>query len=157
MLSLGHKISFAFLPFLIDSVTLAFLPCLHVCFCVFSFFFPCELPPPNRLAAHLSKFPPPPPFPAYLRFASAFPSICYPPCCCPTTSRTPPLPSMGQDANSVADSRKSQSPSPSAPQHRRGYQACDPCRKRKVKCDLGSMRSATPPPSPRHIRSATAD
>lgn len=24
-------------------------------------------------------------------------------------------------------------------QHRRGYQACDPCRKRKVKCDLGSM------------------
>ena len=22
--------------------------------------------------------------------------------------------------------------------HRRGYQACDPCRKRKVKCDLGS-------------------
>lgn len=29
------------------------------------------------------------------------------------------------------------SPSPQ-PQHRRGYQACDPCRKRKVKCDLGS-------------------
>lgn len=29
--------------------------------------------------------------------------------------------------------------SPSPPvQHRRGYQACDPCRKRKVKCDLGS-------------------
>lgn len=25
--------------------------------------------------------------------------------------------------------------------HRRGYQACDPCRKRKVKCDLGSMDS----------------
>lgn len=24
-------------------------------------------------------------------------------------------------------------------QHRRGYQACDPCRKRKVKCDLGSV------------------
>jgi hypothetical protein len=30
------------------------------------------------------------------------------------------------------------SPSPQS-QHRRGYQACDPCRKRKVKCDLGSM------------------
>jgi hypothetical protein len=29
------------------------------------------------------------------------------------------------------------SPSPQT-QHRRGYQACDPCRKRKVKCDLGS-------------------
>ena len=33
------------------------------------------------------------------------------------------------------------SPSPSAPAHRRGYQACDPCRKRKVKCDLGSERT----------------
>ena len=34
----------------------------------------------------------------------------------------------GQDGQSI-----------SAPsQHRRGYQACDPCRKRKVKCDLGS-------------------
>jgi len=31
------------------------------------------------------------------------------------------------------------SPSPPPSQHRRGYQACDPCRKRKVKCDLGSM------------------
>ncbi|CEJ58767.1 Putative C6 transcription factor [Penicillium brasilianum] len=53
---------------------------------------------------------------------------------------------MGQDANSVADSRKSPSPSPSAPQHRRGYQACDPCRKRKVKCDLGSVDNPRPPP-----------
>ncbi|KAJ5160183.1 uncharacterized protein N7482_007187 [Penicillium canariense] len=53
---------------------------------------------------------------------------------------------MGQDNNSAAhDSGKSTSPSPSAPQHRRGYQACDPCRKRKVKCDLGSMGSAHPP------------
>jgi hypothetical protein len=41
---------------------------------------------------------------------------------------------MGLDA----DVGKSPSPS-AAPQHRRGYQACDPCRKRKVKCDLGSM------------------
>lgn len=32
----------------------------------------------------------------------------------------------------------SQSQSQSQSQHRRGYQACDPCRKRKVKCDLGS-------------------
>ena len=30
---------------------------------------------------------------------------------------------------------RSQSPPPPS-QHRRGYQACDPCRKRKVKCDL---------------------
>jgi hypothetical protein len=43
---------------------------------------------------------------------------------------------MGQDTNSTGqDSGKSLSPTP---QHRRGYQACDPCRKRKVKCDLGS-------------------
>ncbi|PGH27654.1 hypothetical protein AJ80_00668 [Polytolypa hystricis UAMH7299] len=37
------------------------------------------------------------------------------------------------------------SPSP-AQQHRRGYQACDPCRKRKVKCDLGSVDNPRPPP-----------
>ncbi|KAL2011386.1 hypothetical protein VTN00DRAFT_4104 [Thermoascus crustaceus] len=37
------------------------------------------------------------------------------------------------------------SPSP-PPQHRRGYQACDPCRKRKVKCDLGSVDNPRPPP-----------
>lgn len=32
-----------------------------------------------------------------------------------------------------------QESTPARDQHRRGYQACDPCRKRKVKCDLGSM------------------
>ncbi|KAJ5690054.1 hypothetical protein N7462_004446 [Penicillium macrosclerotiorum] len=53
---------------------------------------------------------------------------------------------MGQDTNSAGhDSGKSPSPS-SAPQHRRGYQACDPCRKRKVKCDLGSVDNPRPPP-----------
>ncbi|KAJ5713113.1 uncharacterized protein N7483_010294 [Penicillium malachiteum] len=51
---------------------------------------------------------------------------------------------MGQDSNSVGhDPGKSPSPSP---QHRRGYQACDPCRKRKVKCDLGSVDNPRPPP-----------
>lgn len=50
---------------------------------------------------------------------------------------------MGQDTNSTGqDSGKSLSP---APQHRRGYQACDPCRKRKVKCDLGSTLIPLPP------------
>ncbi|KAJ5098666.1 hypothetical protein N7532_005667 [Penicillium argentinense] len=48
---------------------------------------------------------------------------------------------MGLDA----DVGKSLSPS-AAPQHRRGYQACDPCRKRKVKCDLGSVDNPRPPP-----------
>lgn len=56
-----------------------------------------------------------------------------------------PNPSMGQDTSSAGDSGKSPSP---APQHRRGYQACDPCRKRKVKCDLGSTMSELPPHHP---------
>ncbi|KAL3459071.1 hypothetical protein BJX64DRAFT_291612 [Aspergillus heterothallicus] len=38
------------------------------------------------------------------------------------------------------------SPSPANAHHRRGYQACDPCRKRKVKCDLGSVDNPRPPP-----------
>lgn len=42
---------------------------------------------------------------------------------------------MGQDANSGLDSKSEANDA----HHRRGYQACDPCRKRKVKCDLGSM------------------
>ncbi|KAL4887334.1 hypothetical protein BJY04DRAFT_225412 [Aspergillus karnatakaensis] len=44
------------------------------------------------------------------------------------------------------DSATRRSPSPSNTQHRRGYQACDPCRKRKVKCDLGSVDNPRPPP-----------
>ncbi|KAI5295575.1 hypothetical protein KEM52_000953 [Ascosphaera acerosa] len=34
-------------------------------------------------------------------------------------------------------------------QHRRGYQACDACRKRKVKCDQGSVDNPRPPPCTR--------
>ncbi|KAL2865138.1 putative C6 transcription factor [Aspergillus lucknowensis] len=41
--------------------------------------------------------------------------------------------------------RRSPSP-PNSTHHRRGYQACDPCRKRKVKCDLGSVDNPRPPP-----------
>ena len=37
-----------------------------------------------------------------------------------------------------------QEATPPRDQHRRGYQACDPCRKRKVKCDLGSQSIWTP-------------
>ncbi|KAJ5587498.1 uncharacterized protein N7459_003263 [Penicillium hispanicum] len=51
---------------------------------------------------------------------------------------------MAQDANSAGQTSGT-SPSP-ASQHRRGYQACDPCRKRKVKCDLGSVDNPRPPP-----------
>ncbi|PYH43777.1 Zn(II)2Cys6 transcription factor domain-containing protein [Aspergillus saccharolyticus JOP 1030-1] len=48
----------------------------------------------------------------------------------------------GQNHHTRSPSPQSQSQS----QHRRGYQACDPCRKRKVKCDLGSVDNPRPPP-----------
>ncbi|CAG8051871.1 unnamed protein product [Penicillium olsonii] len=49
---------------------------------------------------------------------------------------------MGQDANSGLHGKSEANDT----QHRRGYQACDPCRKRKVKCDLGSVDNPRPPP-----------
>ncbi|KAL2817721.1 hypothetical protein BDW59DRAFT_152401 [Aspergillus cavernicola] len=53
----------------------------------------------------------------------------------------------GQQDNGLysreTSARRSASPQT---QHRRGYQACDPCRKRKVKCDLGSVDNPRPPP-----------
>ncbi|PLB44294.1 putative C6 transcription factor [Aspergillus steynii IBT 23096] len=59
-----------------------------------------------------------------------------------------PLRQSPDDQDSGRYSQSSQGPkSPSLqPQHRRGYQACDPCRKRKVKCDLGSVDNPRPPP-----------
>lgn len=35
---------------------------------------------------------------------------------------------------------------PSQPQHKRVYQACIPCRRRKVRCDLGSVDNPNDPP-----------
>jgi Fungal Zn(2)-Cys(6) binuclear cluster domain len=35
---------------------------------------------------------------------------------------------------------------PQQPQHKRVYQACIPCRRRKVKCDLGSVDNPSDPP-----------
>lgn len=35
---------------------------------------------------------------------------------------------------------------PPPPQHKRVYQACIPCRRRKVKCDLGSVDNPSDPP-----------
>ncbi|KAI0999632.1 hypothetical protein K3495_g8566 [Podosphaera aphanis] len=35
---------------------------------------------------------------------------------------------------------------PNQPQHKRVYQACIPCRRRKVKCDLGSVDNPSDPP-----------
>jgi hypothetical protein len=49
----------------------------------------------------------------------------------PTSSSTPSVPAAG--ANSQA-------------QHKRVYQACIPCRRRKVRCDLGSVDNPHDPP-----------
>ncbi|OBR13228.1 Fungal zn binuclear cluster domain containing protein [Colletotrichum higginsianum IMI 349063] len=58
----------------------------------------------------------------------------------PTSSDTP--------SAAVAASAQSQSQSgpPGAPQHKRVYQACIPCRRRKVRCDLGSVDNPHDPP-----------
>ncbi|KAK2748142.1 hypothetical protein FQN57_001266 [Myotisia sp. PD_48] len=70
---------------------------------------------------------------------AARPSAALPPSSSPTAS--------GQPQDLTDDPRYSPQRSLSPPaQHRRGYQACDPCRKRKVKCDLGSVDNPRPPP-----------
>ncbi|GAB1215474.1 hypothetical protein ATERTT37_004664 [Aspergillus terreus] len=51
-----------------------------------------------------------------------------------------------QETGLYAQSDRDPKSSSPQPQHRRGYQACDPCRKRKVKCDLGSVDNPRPPP-----------
>ncbi|KAF8542768.1 hypothetical protein BDD12DRAFT_632083, partial [Trichophaea hybrida] len=35
---------------------------------------------------------------------------------------------------------------PAQPAHKRTYQACIPCRQRKVRCDLGSVEAPHDPP-----------
>lgn len=58
-----------------------------------------------------------------------------------TTSQYPlPAPSStgSNDSPSVQNSQQ--------PQHKRVYQACIPCRRRKVKCDLGSVDNPGDPP-----------
>jgi Fungal Zn(2)-Cys(6) binuclear cluster domain len=53
-----------------------------------------------------------------------------------TTNNQPFGQSPSYESADVEDTK--QESTPPRDQHRRGYQACDPCRKRKVKCDLGS-------------------
>jgi hypothetical protein len=48
-------------------------------------------------------------------------------------------------SNNGTSSRKS-TPPQQPPQHKRVYQACIPCRRRKVKCDLGSVDNPSDPP-----------
>ncbi len=54
------------------------------------------------------------------------------------TTDTQPYGQSSSYESAEAEETK-QEPTPPRDQHRRGYQACDPCRRRKVKCDLGSM------------------
>ncbi|GKT95902.1 fungal Zn binuclear cluster domain containing protein [Colletotrichum tofieldiae] len=57
----------------------------------------------------------------------------------PTTSNTP--------STAAAASAQAQSGEAGAPQHKRVYQACIPCRRRKVRCDLGSVDNPTTRPA----------
>lgn len=53
---------------------------------------------------------------------------------------THPLPKDDEpSAADIAEAKK-------AGKHRRNYQACEPCRERKVKCDLGNVDNPLPPP-----------
>lgn len=52
---------------------------------------------------------------------------------------SPPHPNQG-------GSTPTTSQHPSQPQHKRVYQACIPCRRRKVRCDLGSVDNPHDPP-----------
>ncbi|KAI0799212.1 transcriptional activator ARO80 [Xylaria sp. FL0064] len=78
-----------------------------------------------------------------------------------TTSSTPPRPphpapasatplqdaNTSNDANSGGNYTRSHSSGPvQQPQHKRVYQACIPCRRRKVRCDLGSVDNPHDPP-----------
>ncbi|GAW23918.1 hypothetical protein ANO14919_134950 [Xylariales sp. No.14919] len=77
----------------------------------------------------------------------------------PTTSRPPHPPSgaapahpgrtapdADADANDSSNHTRSNSSGPVQPQHKRVYQACIPCRRRKVRCDLGSVDNPHDPP-----------
>ncbi|KAI0199973.1 transcriptional activator ARO80 [Astrocystis sublimbata] len=52
----------------------------------------------------------------------------------------------GDDATNPDGHARSLSSGPSQPQHKRVYQACIPCRRRKVRCDLGSVDNPHDPP-----------
>lgn len=56
------------------------------------------------------------------------------------------IPGDGQLPDSPGDSLHSGEPSGSAHVFRRAYKACDSCRQRKVRCDLGSVENPVEPP-----------
>ncbi|KAI0543784.1 hypothetical protein F4679DRAFT_567402 [Xylaria curta] len=77
----------------------------------------------------------------------------------PISARPPPSPTThsgagagaGQNGNNNSNGNgsghtRSHSSGPAPPQHKRVYQACIPCRRRKVRCDLGSVDNPHDPP-----------
>lgn len=58
-----------------------------------------------------------------------------------------------QQADGSASGSPQQAQQQQPPQHKRVYQACIPCRRRKVKCDLGSVDSPGDPPCKPSTRS----
>ena len=68
-----------------------------------------------------------------------------------------PANGKGDKNGNIAAATASPQQSPSGPvQHRRVYQACIPCRKRKVKCDLGPVDNPRPGPCVRCLRESKA-
>ncbi|OTA61953.1 hypothetical protein K449DRAFT_395325 [Hypoxylon sp. EC38] len=56
------------------------------------------------------------------------------------------LPANTTHSHSHSHSQSQQQPQSQPPQHKRVYQACIPCRRRKVRCDLGSVDDPHDPP-----------
>jgi hypothetical protein len=65
-----------------------------------------------------------------------------------TTTSQYPLQADSSNASNASPlvQQQAQPPAQGQPQHKRVYQACIPCRRRKVKCDLGSVDSPGDPP-----------
>ena len=62
-----------------------------------------------------------------------------------TTTSQYPLHPESSNGSSGSPSAQQQQPQ-ATPQHKRVYQACIPCRRRKVKCDMGSVDNPHDPP-----------
>jgi hypothetical protein len=62
------------------------------------------------------------------------------------TSQYPLQPDSLNGSDPSPSGQQGKSSSPEKSQHKRVYQACIPCRRRKVKCDLGSVDNPGDPP-----------
>lgn len=61
-------------------------------------------------------------------------------------SASPAASTTSAAPGSVANASQQQAGGPAGQQHKRVYQACIPCRRRKVRCDLGSVDNPHDPP-----------